>query len=178
MCSIYKWTLLKSLAGFFMQNGSFTLSVRPQWALKKFMPWVWFRCVNQASCSHCNLILSQMSPECWRQTHGGNNVVQATRQIYWVLWTLSQLCHLVSMWTHCLRHQLVASTFAVSARVRRTFLLPSCSRTLCDSTSGLSTVNIFLALFSCLCKKADCYPTLSLYFKVLLIPAPPSQGRL
>lgn len=55
----------------------------------------------------------------------------------WVSWTLSQLCHLVSMWTHCLRHQLVASTFAVSARVRRTFLPPSCSRALCDSTSGL-----------------------------------------
>lgn len=94
-------------------------------------------------CSDCNVIRPQMCPECWRQTRRGKRLVQTTRRTQWVSWTLSQLCHIVSMWTHCLRHQLVASTFAVSAGVRRTFLLPSCSRTLCDSTSGLSTVNIF-----------------------------------
>lgn len=53
------------------------------------------------------------------------------------------------MWTHCLRHQLVASTFAVSARVRRA----SC----CHPVQGLSVtlqVASKLSIFIWLCSDA------------------------
>lgn len=53
----------------------------------------------------------------------------------------SMLCHIASLWTHCLRRQLLASTFAVGWRISESFLLPTCLR---DSTSGLLICHVVL----------------------------------
>lgn len=99
--------------------------------------------------SDCNVICPQMFPECRRQTRRENVWCRLPVTLSGSCWTLSQLCHIASMWTHCLRHQLVASTFAVSARVRRT----SC----CHPVQGRSVtlqVASQLSIFFWLCPDA------------------------